>query len=100
MLVPLRGRHEGCPGWREGKIAQLPQIYRSPSRGADLQTPDLPLPLAACPAHTYGHNCSQTCSCFNGASCDPVHGQCHCGPGWMGSTCLEGKPPPPEEGIF
>lgn len=65
-----------------------------PRRAAAPPDPDGPLPPAACPAPTYGHNCSQTCSCFNGGSCDPVHGQCRCGPGWMGPTCLERKPPP------
>ncbi|XP_034534267.1 N-acetylglucosamine-1-phosphodiester alpha-N-acetylglucosaminidase [Notolabrus celidotus] len=35
----------------------------------------------------YGDGCNKTCTCFNGGSCDPVHGRCSCPPGFQGSTC-------------
>uniref|UniRef100_A0A8C9Z4M8 N-acetylglucosamine-1-phosphodiester alpha-N-acetylglucosaminidase n=1 Tax=Sander lucioperca TaxID=283035 RepID=A0A8C9Z4M8_SANLU len=35
----------------------------------------------------YGDGCNQTCACFNGGSCDPVHGRCACPSGFHGDTC-------------
>ncbi|KAF7650155.1 hypothetical protein LDENG_00130320 [Lucifuga dentata] len=35
----------------------------------------------------YGDSCNQTCSCLNGAHCDPVHGRCTCRPGFRGNSC-------------
>lgn len=35
----------------------------------------------------FGDGCNQTCSCINGASCDPVHGRCTCPPGFHGNSC-------------
>lgn len=70
------------------------QIYPVPwllLRQSPGYVPDSSSPIAACPPLTFGLNCSQICTCFNGASCDPVHGQCYCAPGWMGPTCLQGK---------
>lgn len=40
-----------------------------------------------CPEGTYGTNCSQRCSCKNGATCDRVTGACKCGAGFSGSQC-------------
>ncbi|XP_017279171.1 N-acetylglucosamine-1-phosphodiester alpha-N-acetylglucosaminidase isoform X2 [Kryptolebias marmoratus] len=37
----------------------------------------------------YGDGCRQTCSCANGATCDPVHGRCTCPPGFHGETCKQ-----------
>ena len=78
-----RGPRQICPAGCD--LLPTPGVLPTPGS-------DQPSPPAACPAHTYGHNCSQACACFNGASCDPVHGQCHCAPGWMGPSCLQGKP--------
>lgn len=78
--APARGRGRWTTAARDHLLQPLPG-----------SAPPAP---AACPAHTYGHNCSQACSCFNGASWDPAHGQRRCGPGWMGPTCLQGKPCP------
>uniref|UniRef100_A0A7N6B0A9 EGF-like domain-containing protein n=1 Tax=Anabas testudineus TaxID=64144 RepID=A0A7N6B0A9_ANATE len=35
----------------------------------------------------YGDGCKHSCACFNGGSCDPVHGLCTCPPGFHGNTC-------------
>jgi hypothetical protein len=39
-----------------------------------------------CDEGTYGTNCSQTCNCKNGATCDKVSGQCNCPPGYSPPT--------------
>ena len=46
-----------------------------------------------CPEGFYGEGCtdSEECECQNGASCDPVTGQCNCTAGWMGETCNKSK---------
>ncbi|XP_034029805.1 N-acetylglucosamine-1-phosphodiester alpha-N-acetylglucosaminidase [Thalassophryne amazonica] len=40
-----------------------------------------------CDPGFYGHGCNQTCTCANGASCNPVHGQCTCLAGFRGNSC-------------
>ncbi|KAG5842512.1 hypothetical protein ANANG_G00178410 [Anguilla anguilla] len=35
----------------------------------------------------YGDGCNQTCECWNGGSCDPVHGHCTCPAGYQGASC-------------
>jgi len=46
--------------------------------------------LAVCVAGFYGDGCNQTCTCTNGGSCDPVHGQCICPAGFHGDSCEQG----------
>ena len=46
--------------------------------------------LAACPADTFGKNCSFFCSCQNGGTCDPETGACRCPPGVSGARCEDG----------
>ncbi|XP_012589978.1 PREDICTED: multiple epidermal growth factor-like domains protein 6 [Condylura cristata] len=54
---------------------------------------DLPLPCpSACPPDTYGKNCSFSCSCQNGGTCDPQTGACRCPPGVSGAHCEDGCP--------
>lgn len=48
------------------------------------------VPLAACPPDTFGKNCSFSCSCQNGGTCDPVTGACRCPPGVGGAHCEDG----------
>lgn len=48
---------------------------------------------AACQESSYGENCSQTCNCFNNATCDHVSGRCLCAAGWTGPTCQQGNAP-------
>ena len=43
--------------------------------------------FSACPAGRWGPSCSHRCPCYNGASCDPVSGECTCSPGWQGERC-------------
>ena len=40
--------------------------------------------LAACPPGRWGDDCGNDCPCLNGAHCDPLTGDCTCGPGWKG----------------
>ncbi|KAL4617104.1 N-acetylglucosamine-1-phosphodiester alpha-N-acetylglucosaminidase isoform X1 [Arapaima gigas] len=40
-----------------------------------------------CPLGFYGDACNRTCSCANGATCDPVRGLCSCPPGFQGDSC-------------
>lgn len=40
-----------------------------------------------CPEGTHGLYCRETCSCKNGAKCNPVNGQCKCKPGYQGDNC-------------
>lgn len=42
--------------------------------------------LAACPEGSFGHNCTQTCSCVRG-NCDPINGFCACPAGYHGYLC-------------
>jgi hypothetical protein len=46
-----------------------------------------PACLTACSGNKYGPNCARTCTCHNGASCDPVTGKCNCTAGWQGVAC-------------
>lgn len=50
--------------------------------------------LAACSEGFFGKNCSFSCKCKNGASCDPVTGSCRCPPGVSGDLCQDGELPP------
>lgn len=43
--------------------------------------------LDKCPYNKFGLNCTETCSCKNGATCDKDTGNCHCTPGWDGVDC-------------
>lgn len=45
--------------------------------------------LDTCPSDKFGVNCTNTCSCSNGATCDKSNGFCHCMPGWSGVDCTE-----------
>ncbi|XP_059143711.1 fibrillin-1-like [Physella acuta] len=49
------------------------------------------LSCSACNAGTWGSGCTKTCSCVttNTQFCDKKTGDCHCKPGWNGSTCGE-----------
>lgn len=47
--------------------------------------------VVACPAGTFGSNCSQSCDCHNRGSCDPASGQCRCTPGWTGTSCQQSE---------
>lgn len=49
-----------------------------------------PVTPAACPPDTFGKNCSSSCSCRNGGTCDPVTGTCRCPPGVGGAHCEDG----------
>ena len=46
--------------------------------------------FAACPPGRWGDDCGNDCPCLNGAHCDPLSGDCTCGPGWKGNQ--GGKP--------
>ncbi|KAK2105722.1 Multiple epidermal growth factor-like domains protein 6 [Saguinus oedipus] len=46
--------------------------------------------FVACPPDTFGKNCSFSCSCQNGGTCDPVTGACRCPPGVSGTNCEDG----------
>lgn len=43
--------------------------------------------LQSCPEGKFGANCSNNCTCKNGATCDPVNGTCTCTQGWKGRNC-------------
>lgn len=49
--------------------------------------------LDQCPYDRFGENCTEICSCMNGATCDKGTGRCHCSPGWIGIDCSERKCP-------
>ena len=49
------------------------------------------LNIIGCPPENYGLMCRHACDCQNGATCDPVNGECTCTPGWRGTDCAEGK---------
>ncbi|CAH1790594.1 unnamed protein product [Owenia fusiformis] len=42
-----------------------------------------------CPQGLYGPECRETCSCYNGATCDPEYGKCSCPDGYIGDRCEE-----------
>ena len=42
-----------------------------------------------CGNGTWGYKCMENCTCFNGATCHHVTGECQCTEGWTGSTCTE-----------
>ena len=46
--------------------------------------------FTACASGTHGQDCSQNCTCQNGAQCDPISGHCTCRPGWQGLSCDKG----------
>ncbi|XP_018618589.1 N-acetylglucosamine-1-phosphodiester alpha-N-acetylglucosaminidase isoform X1 [Scleropages formosus] len=46
----------------------------------------------ACPLGFYGDGCKVTCTCANGATCDPVRGRCFCPPGFRGDSCEQECP--------
>ena len=35
-----------------------------------------------CPDGTHGQNCSDSCRCQNGGTCNPINGKCFCNDGW------------------
>lgn len=44
--------------------------------------------FSACPADTFGVNCSHRCRCSADRElCHPVTGKCSCGPGYYGPRC-------------
>lgn len=43
--------------------------------------------MKICPEGTFGLNCTNNCTCENGAICSPIDGSCTCSPGWMGEKC-------------
>lgn len=53
--------------------------------------PFLSFKLKACAEGHFGKNCSFSCKCKNGASCDPVNGNCRCPPGVSGDLCQDGE---------
>ena len=42
-----------------------------------------------CEEGYHGQDCALQCHCLHGGECDPVTGECVCGPGWRGETCGE-----------
>lgn len=44
-----------------------------------------------CEQGTFGQNCSQSCDCADGGSCDPVSGRCICPSGKSGARCDSGE---------
>ena len=40
------------------------------------------------------------CECANDARCDPVSGDCLCGPGWSGAQCTQRKLRPLLSSLF
>lgn len=69
---------------------------RAGARGAD----HILNPPPACTPGSWGDACSQRCQCHNRGTCDPVEGTCHCPAGWTGTSCEEGRgPPPPAEAL-
>uniref|UniRef100_A0A4W5RWH2 Multiple EGF-like-domains 6b n=1 Tax=Hucho hucho TaxID=62062 RepID=A0A4W5RWH2_9TELE len=73
-----------------GPLAQpqlaLLQDYNQPlERYDDYEDDDAGELLAeTCPEGSFGRNCSFPCKCKNGATCDPVKGNCRCPPGVSG----------------
>lgn len=54
----------------------------------------LRLIVRACPADTYGDNCTEQCpKCMNGGVCHDITGVCICPPGFSGTTCENSCPP-------
>ena len=43
--------------------------------------------VPVCEPGLWGPDCSRTCPCKNGATCDPVSGDCTCTPGYHGALC-------------
>lgn len=50
-------------------------------------------PPSACPPGFHGSGCQGVCECQQGASCDPVSGQCLCPAGFHGQFCEKGCQP-------
>src|SRR6218665_2015680 len=49
---------------------------------------------ALCPEGRYGCGCRSTCRCpGNQTTCNPVTGQCHCPPGFIGLSCESSESP-------
>ncbi|XP_077981658.1 uncharacterized protein LOC144436685 [Glandiceps talaboti] len=48
---------------------------------------DFVINLKGCPSGKYGGDCSQNCSCINGATCHYFNGECFCVKGWKGDDC-------------
>lgn len=46
---------------------------------------------AACPQGRFGPSCAHLCNCGQGATCDPVTGNCTCPPGRTGAHCEHGE---------
>ena len=44
-----------------------------------------------CPIGTHGLNCSVSCTCKNGATCNHTDGACTCQPGYVGTDCEKSK---------
>ena len=55
-----------------------------------LYTYILPL-FAVCPIGSHGLNCSVSCTCKNGATCNHTNGACTCLPGYVGTDCEKSK---------
>lgn len=51
-----------------------------------------------CPLGTYGVNCTEHCSCSNGATCSHISGRCFCKDGWLGKQCSKPACPPNQYG--
>lgn len=74
--------------WEGVSMSPRGPFWAQTPAGCDPRAP-LPLP-AACPPDTFGKNCSLSCGCQNGGTCDPVTGACRCPPGVGGTRCEDG----------
>lgn len=57
-------------------------------------------PPSACPPGFYGSGCQRVCECQQGASCDPVSGQCFCPAGFHGQFCEKGECQAPTQPLY